>query len=81
MIWQHKDQNLNQSRSQDRMIDQVDLSDLASNQLIVYYNYLNEQKFEGYDLQKNMHTINRIKNKLINSSLCGELLRNYEGRL
>jgi hypothetical protein len=63
------------------MIDQINLTDLSVNQMIAYYNHINDVVVEGYNKQKTTHEINRIKNKLINLQLCGELLRNYKGRL
>jgi len=63
------------------MIDQINLSDLNVNQMIAYYNHINTKELEGYELQKQKQDIHRIKNKLINLQVCGELLRNYEGRL
>jgi|TARA_R110000751_G_scaffold239934_1_gene340599 hypothetical protein len=63
------------------MIEQINLTDLSVNQMIAYYNHINMQDAEGYNKQKVKHDIDRIKNKLINLKVCGELLRQYEGRL
>ena len=63
------------------MIDQITLTDLSVNQIVAYYNHINVKDVEGYELQKQKQDIHRIKNKLINLQVCGELVRNYEGRL
>ncbi len=63
------------------MIDQITLTDLSVNQIVAYYNHINIKQAEGYELQKKKQDIHRIKNKLINLQVCGELVRNYEGRL
>ena len=63
------------------MIDKITLTDLSVNQIVAYYNHINVKQVEGYELQKKKQDIHRIKNKLINLQVCGELVRNYEGRL
>lgn len=63
------------------MIDQINLTDLSVNQMIVYYNHIRCIKVEGYNKQKVKHDVERIKNKLINLKVCSELLRRYEGIL
>ena len=63
------------------MIDQINLTDLSVNQLVVIYNHINERDVDGYNKQKAKHDILRIKKKLINIDQLSEYVLEYEGKL
>ena len=63
------------------MIDQINLTGLSVNQLVVIYNHINEIAVDGYNQQKAKHDILRIKKKLINMNELSEYVFEYEGKL
>ena len=63
------------------MINQINLTDLSVNQLVVIYNHINERDVAGYNKQKAKHDILRIKKKLINIDQLSEYVLEYEGKL
>ena len=63
------------------MIDQINLTGLSVNQLVVIYNHINEREVDGYNKQKAKHDILRIKKKLINIDQLSEYVLEYEGKL
>ena len=63
------------------MIDQINLTGLSVNQLVMIYNHINEIAVEGYNKQKAKHDILRIKRRLINIDQLSEYVLEYEGKL
>tara|TARA_R110000822_G_scaffold117893_2_gene250412 strand:+ start:615 stop:812 length:198 start_codon:yes stop_codon:yes gene_type:complete len=65
------------------MIDQIDLTDMSVNQLVMIYNFINRDvnTSVGYNQQKEQHDILRIKKKLINMGQLSNYVLHYEGKL
>ena len=65
------------------MIDQIDLTDMSVNQLVMIHNFINRdvKKSVGYNQQKEQHDILRIKKKLINMGQLSNYVLDYEGQL
>jgi len=65
------------------MIDQIDLTDMSVNQLVMIHNFINRdvKTSVGYNQQKEQHDILRIKKKLINMGQLSNYVLHYEGQL
>ena len=65
------------------MIDQIDLTDMSVNQLVMIHNFINRdvKTSVGYNQQKEQHDILRIKKKLINMGQLSNYVLDYEGEL
>ena len=65
------------------MIDQIDLTDMSVNQLVMIHNFINRdvKTSVGYNQQKEQHDILRIKKKLINMGQLSNYVLDYEGKL
>lgn len=63
------------------MIDQINLTGLSVDQLVMIYNHINEIAVDGYNKQKAKHDILRIKRRLINIDQLSEYVLEYEGKL
>jgi len=65
------------------MIDQIDLTDMSVNQLVMIHNFINRdvKTSVGYNQQKKQHDILRIKKKLINMGQLSNYVLHYEGQL
>ena len=65
------------------MIDQIDLTDMSVNQLVMIHNFINRdvKTSVGYNQQKEHHDILRIKKKLINMGQLSNYVLDYEGQL
>jgi hypothetical protein len=65
------------------MIDQIDLTDMSVNQLVMIHNFINRdvKTSVGYNQQKEQHDILRIKKKLINMGQLSNYVLDYEGQL
>ena len=65
------------------MIDQIDLTDMSVNQLVMIHNFINRDvnTSVGYNQQKEQHEILRIKKKLINMGQLSNYVLQYEGQL
>jgi len=65
------------------VIDQIDLTDMSVNQLVMIHNFINRDvnTSVGYNQQKEQHEILRIKKKLINMNAVSKYVLQYEGKL